>query len=155
MSGKWIPIVLFTSVMAVSHVSYATAQRVGVVDGSSVNVSLGVIVATASEYQDQRIRTYGVLYVAPGGGTEGGSVALFLTKEQKDYFVASNAVFIELSDPAMFEGLSDMDGRYVIVEGRVDAAPQGHMGVYSAGLADVNRIELLGSEIAKSMNASQ
>jgi hypothetical protein len=62
---------------------------------------------------------------------------------------------MELSVPTMFDGLSDMAGRYVIVEGRVDALQKGHMGVYAAGLTDVNRIELLGSETASSTNTGQ
>ena len=96
-------------------------------------------------YQDQRVRTYGVLLVTLGEGADSGSF-LFLSKEQMEHFIALNALSLTLSAPYAVEDLAQMNGNYVLIEGRVDADAKGHMGVFAAGLIDVNRIELIGTE---------
>jgi len=121
-------------------------QLVGEVDRSSVSVSLVALLANPAAYQDRQVRTYGVLLVSLGDSPESGELYLFLSKEQMKYFISHNALSLTLSPPYSVEDLVRMNGRYVIIEGRVDADATGHMGVNVAGLVDVNRVELMGSE---------
>jgi len=124
----------------------ANGQLVGEVDRSAVSASLVAILANPSSYQDQRVRTYGVLLASPGDSENPGEAFLFLSKEQMNHFIALNALALTLSPPYSVEELVRMHGKYVIIEGRVDADATGHMGVFAAGLVDVNRIELNGTE---------
>ena len=121
-------------------------QLVGEIDRNAVSASLVAILANPSAYQDQRVRTYGVLFVNPGDSENPGETFLFLLKEQMNHFIALNALSLTLSPPYSVGDLVRMHGSYVIIEGRVDASATGHMGVFAAGLVDVNRIELVGTE---------
>ncbi len=124
----------------------AAGQLVGEIDRSAVSASLVSVLASPSSYQDQRVRTYGVLLVTLGESADSGEIFLFLSKEQMEHFVALNALSLTLSPPYSVEDLVRMNGKYVLIEGRVDVDATGHMGVFAAGLIDVNRIELIGTE---------
>jgi hypothetical protein len=139
---KAMAIILQLSVGA----SAAWAQQIGVIDRSSAPASLVSILASPSTYQDKRIRTIGVLFLEPEASADSGTIALFLTKEQMEHFISPNALSLNLSAPGFYEDLALLNGKYVIVEGLVDALETGHMGVFAAGLIDVNRIQLVGSE---------
>jgi len=121
-------------------------QLVGEVDRSSVSVSLVAILANPAAYQERQVRTYGVLLVSLGDPPGSGETYLFLSKEQMEYFIFNNSLSLTLSSPYSAEDLVRMNGRYVIIEGRVDADARGHMSLSAAGLVDVNRIELIGTE---------
>lgn len=139
-------VILLTSLGLLTDASTAAAQRVGTTDHSAAPASLISILANPSAYQGELIRTIGVLYLEPEGAGDSGSIALFITKEQRDYFIATNALSLQPSASIRSEDLLGMDGKYVIVEGRVDTLETGHMGILVAGLIDVNRIELVGGE---------
>lgn len=116
-------------------------QLVGEIDRSSVSVSLVAILANPDAYQNQRVRTHGVLFVSPTDRGDSAEVSLFLGKEQMEHFIALNALSLTLSPLYSVGDLVRMSGKYVVVEGRVDADAKGHMGVMAAGLIDVNRIQ--------------
>ena len=121
-------------------------QLVDEVDLTAVSAPFVAIVANPSSYQGQRVRTIGALFVSPGDSTDSGEIFLFLSKEQMDHFIALSALSLTLSPPYTVEGLLLMHGKCVLIEGRVDADATGHMGVFAAGLIDVNRLELIGAE---------
>jgi hypothetical protein len=121
-------------------------QLVGDVDLSAVSAPLVAILANPSSYQGQRVRTIGVIFVSPGESADSGEVFLFFSKEQMDHFIALSALSLTLSPPYSVEDLVRMHGKYVLIEGRVDADATGHMGVFAAGLIDINRVELIGDE---------
>lgn len=126
--------------------SAAWSQELGAIDRGSMPVSLVSVLANPSAYQNERVRTIGVLLVEPEASAYSGTIALFLTKEQREYYIYTNALSLRLSEPDLYEPLGGLNGKYVIVEGVVDALEKGHMGVYAAGLIDVNRIALVGSD---------
>lgn len=121
-------------------------QLVGEVDRSAVSASLVAILANPAAYQNQRVRTYGVLLVSVADGDDSGDISLFLSKEQMDYYIALNALSLTLSPSYSVGDLVQMNGKYVIIEGLVDADAKGHMGVKAAGMIDVNRIQSVGTE---------
>jgi hypothetical protein len=124
----------------------ATGQLVGEINRNAVDASLISILASPSFYQDKRVRTYGVLLVTLGENVDSGELFLFLSKEQMEHFITLNALSLTLSPPYSVEDLVRMNGKYVLIEGRIDADATGHMGAFAAGLIDVNRIELTGTE---------
>lgn len=120
-------------------------QETGAIDNRSVPTSLVSILADPPAYHGKRVRTIGVLFVEPGVSPDSGTHALFLTKEHMEHFVIENALSLDLSTSEFSDSLSELNGEYAIVEGRVDTREKGHVGLFVAGLTEVNRIGVLGS----------
>jgi len=130
----------------VNATAIEAGQLVGEIDRSAGSASLVAILANPSAYQNQRVRTYGVLLVSPGDIGASGEAILFLSKEQMEHFIAPNALSLTLHPAYSVGDLVQMNGKYVIIEGLVDSAAKGHMGVMAGGLIDVNRIQSIGTE---------
>ncbi len=83
-----------------------------------------------------------MLFAVSGANGNSGTIALFFSKEHLEHAVTVNALSLSLSASVSREDLDAMNGKYVLVEGRFDQKATGHMGVYSAGLVDVNRVDV-------------
>lgn len=87
-----------------------------------------------------------MLLVSPGDIGDSGEAFLFLSKEHMEHFIAPNALSLTLHPAYSVGDLVQMNGKYVIIEGLVDSAAKGRMGVVAADLIDVNRIQTIGTE---------
>lgn len=134
-----IPLRLWLSAVSAMLLSLSAAtlgaQHIGATDNSSKLVSFLALVANLRAYDGQQIRTMGVLHIREGVS------ALFLSKEHREYGISQNALSVNFSRAAIdSEALSEVHGKYVIIEGTFDVQEKGHTGLYPAGLTGVNRI---------------
>ena len=99
-------------------------------------VSIIGLVATPTAFDGARVYVEGVLDLRFEGN------ALYLHKEDRDYRVAMNAVWLDVSKEQRTKW-AELNGRHVLVVGRADAKLTGHFAAYPSGLRDIERIEPL------------
>jgi len=116
----------------------AAAQDYGGTGRPAADVSLVAIIANPEKFAGQSIRTYGVVHFE----FEGDS--LYLSKQDREYGIYKNAVWIDVSIPGVtYEQLSALNGKFVAIEGRVNATDHGHLGLWSATIERVSRVQVL------------
>jgi hypothetical protein len=109
------------------------------------SVSLVQLLASPEEYHGRFVRVEGFLH------NKFENSALYLSKQDADYLIGKNAVWVSYSDGVQRQprgdsndeqekDLSYFDRKFVLLEGRFDKDIRGHMGAYSGGLKDVTRI---------------
>jgi hypothetical protein len=108
-------------------------------------VSLVQLLASPEKYHGQLVRIEGFLH------NKFENSALYLSKQDGDFLIGKNAVWVSYSDEVQLQprddtkskkerGLSYFDRKFVLLEGRFDKDVRGHMGAYSGGLTGVTRI---------------
>ena len=96
--------------------------------------SLIQLIATPSKYHQKQVRVDGFLRV----GFEGN--ALYLHKEDAQFGMTANAVWVEVSDEMCADAF---DNKHVYIEGVFNAKNRGHRAVFSGAIEDVSRCYLL------------
>ena len=117
--------------------SLASAQDFGRIDDSAIPVSLIAIIADPHKWHGEVVRVTGVIVIEHEGN------ALYLSREHRRMMVLKNAIWLDFDETVIsVNELADVDERYAVVEGRVNANMQGHFGMYSAALENVSRVLL-------------
>lgn len=109
------------------------------------SVSLVQLLASPEKYHDQFVRVEGFLH------NKFENSALYLSKQDGDFLIGKNAVWVSYSDEVQLQPRGDannkkerdlfyFDRKFVLLEGRFDKGVRGHMGAYSGGLTGVTRI---------------
>lgn len=101
-------------------------------------ISLAALLADPSSYDGRRVQTQGVLAIEFEGD------ALYLTREHREHFVSSNALWVNIRDEGWdLSRLAVLDGSYVTIEAKVDANDKGHFGLFRAALVNIGAIQVL------------
>jgi hypothetical protein len=110
------------------------------------SVSLVQLLASPETYHGRFVRVEGFLH------NKFENSALYLSKQDGDFLIGKNALWVTYSDDVQMQprgdadeknedrGLSYFDRKFVLLEGRFDKDVRGHMGAYSGGLTGVTRI---------------
>jgi hypothetical protein len=100
----------------------------------SVSVSLVALVATPERFAGRCVRTIGYMHLEFEGN------GLYIHRDDYRQDIYKNGVWLDVE--ALPRGSRpEINDRYVIVEGIVDAASHGHMGAWSASIRDISRLD--------------
>lgn len=107
-------------------------MSVGAVRHDAIDVSMIRLIASPQEYAGKVIRVHGYLNVEFEGN------AVYLHKEDFTHALTSNALWID-AKPGIMNGLQQLSGQYVLLEGTFDASHHGHLGLYSGAIVNITR----------------
>lgn len=118
----------------------STAQIQGywphpVFDSSYQDVSLIQLIANPQAYDGKRVRLIGFLRIEFEGD------AIYLHKEDFDYAITRNALWIDIPEDMRPSQKELVDLHYVLCEGTFRAGRHGQMGLFSGELSDVQRLQ--------------
>lgn len=123
---------ILTSISRRSEDSSSVAISVGEVRYDAVDVSMIRLIAAPQEYAKKVIRVHGYLNVEFEGN------AVYLHEEDFTHALTSNALWID-AKPEIMNGLQQLSGQYVLLEGIFDPTHHGHLSLYSGALLDISR----------------
>ena len=119
----------------------ASAQMAGYLSktahpASADNVSIVQLIANPERYDGKSVQLIGFLRIEFEG------TAVYLHREDYERGIEKNALWINLPT-GMSEAQADaVNGQYVICLGTFDAAHQGHMGLFSGEIKNIERLQL-------------
>lgn len=130
--------VLIVLMLGAFYASRLASHEIGSSGSLSVqDVSLINLIATPEKYDGKWVRVEGVCTFEFEGN------ALYLSQEDRKYGFTKNAIWAAYetlgAEPYDMTFMAKFDGRHVLLEGRFDAHHQGHMGLFSGALTNVNR----------------
>ncbi len=107
-----------------------------------VTVSLVSLISTPEKYQGKLVRVNGYLHYRFEDN------ALYLSKDDGTYLIGKNSVWLHFSEDVKVQtsfnkgnpALTDLNDKYVLVEGRFNKNDKGHLGAHSGALNDVRRV---------------
>ncbi len=111
-----------------------TAFSAGTVRNEAHDVSIIRLIAAPQDYAKKVVRVVGYLNI----GFEGN--AIYLHEEDFKRGLTTNGLWID-AKPEMMKELEKLRGQYVVVEGVFDPTDSGHMGLFSAAIADITRAD--------------
>jgi hypothetical protein len=103
-------------------------------DGQPTRVSMIQLLASPKEFEGRRIAVQGFVQL----GNE--ERALYLTREDAEYFNTANSLWLDASSP-----IGDALSGFVSVEGTFTAAAHGHMGLWLGTIERIARVERIKS----------
>jgi hypothetical protein len=100
------------------------------------DVSLIELIANPSKYDHKTVRIVGYLHLEFEGN------AIYLHKEDFQYSLSRNALWIEVPKDMTKEQMKAVNDHYVICTARFVARGHGHMDMNSGEVADVSRLQI-------------
>lgn len=94
------------------------------------NLSLIAIIADPDRYDGEWVRVRGFVHY------EFESVGVYLRQDDHELSLTRNGLWLQFRDGV---DPSECQDRYAFIEGRVDAAHRGHLGLWSGAIVDVWR----------------
>jgi hypothetical protein len=92
------------------------------------------LLANPGEFDGKRVLVRGFLNLEFEGD------ALYLHKEDFDNCLSENAIWVDVS-PVVEEKRTELNGRYVLLEGEFCSQRQGHFGLFAASICKMTRAE--------------
>lgn len=118
-----VGVILLSLVVALAAPSDREAE-----DVDPIPLSLVALIANPARHHQVKVRAVGVAGLAFEG------TALYLHKEDYDHRISTNAVWLQLAISEANRLRPEMEGRYVVVDGVVDAHAHGLRGLFPATL---------------------
>ena len=97
------------------------------------DVSMIQLIANPQQYDGTPIRLIGFLNLEFEGN------ALYLHREDFEYSMPTNAIWISLTDQQLISS-SKLSGGYVVIEGIFSAERRGHFGMFSGSIEKITRL---------------
>jgi len=98
--------------------------------------SLIQLIATPKKYHNKTVTVDGFLQIEFEGN------ALYLHKEDAQFLMTANGLWVELSDE-MKNHPDKYHNKHVFIEGNFNAKSHGHLGLFSGTIENITRIHLL------------
>ena len=101
------------------------------------NVSLVSLIADPEKYHGEAVRICGIVHI----GFE--SNAIFLSDSDYKYSNFDNALWLDIDEHILgttYKELQKANGKYVTIEGNVDAYGKGHFSLYSCEIDNITRL---------------
>jgi hypothetical protein len=95
-------------------------------------VSLIELIARPEEFDGRRVRVIGFVRLEFEGN------GIYVSREDWEHSISRNGLWIEPPENVLRQ---DFQPRYMLVEGRFDAANHGHLGMWSGAIVEVTRFE--------------
>ena len=105
-------------------------------DNGVEDVSVIQLIANPSAYDNKRVRITGYLHLEFEGN------AIYLHREDFDYAITKNALWINVPDDMTKEQKKIINNQYVICNGKFRASMHGHMGMNSGEIDEITRLEV-------------
>jgi hypothetical protein len=99
------------------------------------NVSMIRLIANPQEYDGKRIRITGFLRIEFEGD------AIYLHREDFDYGITKDALWIDIPRDMTEVQRNSVNNGYVLCTGTFHAGGHGHMGLFSAEIGEITRLE--------------
>lgn len=104
----------------------------------NLSVSIIELIANPEKYNGKAIQVEGFLNIEFEG------TALYLHKEDLDYSISKNAIWVSFKSKEEVFELKDKFGRkYVLLEGTFSSESNGHFGLFSGSIRDITRLDIL------------
>lgn len=110
-------------------------------EGSTVEAppaeSLVAILARPEDFDGRRLRVQGVLNLELEGDQ------LCLDRGSLEYLATKNCLYVRLAKgpiAGFYDEIAKWNGHYALLEGEIEADEHGHMGLFRATIANVDRI---------------
>lgn len=101
-------------------------------------ISLVDLLSNKDKYHDKRVQVEGYLiFTFEGHG-------LYLSREHADYIITKNGVWLEYADAFLKNAsMRKYNKRWVILAGRYDMNKNGHLGLWSGSIVEIESVKLL------------
>jgi len=117
-------------------------------DDTVQDVSIIQLIAQPEKYDGKRVRFIGFLRLEFEGN------AIYLHREDFERAISSNGLWVNVSKDMTKHQQDEANMHYVICVGVLRAKRHGHMGMFSAEISDVRRLEVWGwSDQPRSANS--
>jgi hypothetical protein len=116
-------------VLLVALLSFFPSEGVGA-DAQVARVSIVELIATPRAWDGKRVRVQGFCHA------EFEETGLYLHREDSDLRNSLNGVWLEI-EASQYKKCNE---QFVIVEGRFDAGPDDHVGIWRGRLRDVTKM---------------
>lgn len=102
---------------------------------ASAPVSIVNLLTTPSAYNGKRVTVIGCVRLDLEG------TVLYLHRDDYENLILSNAIWLSFGEKWPTASQRNLEGRYVIVEGRFDSTYHGHFRLYPGALTEISRLE--------------
>lgn len=99
------------------------------VHAAAESVSMVALIANPEKYEGRQVQIIGFLNLEFEGN------AIYLHEQDLEHAICKNGIWVSIDDK--HAGLS---GRYVLLEGVFTAKRQGHLGLWSGEIREINRV---------------
>jgi len=105
-------------------------------DGKYTKTSIINLISNPEKYQNKLVTIIGV------GNLEFEENQLCLSKDDLEYHVINNCLWIELNPEISYEVVKKYNGKYVIIEGTFEMKEKGHFEMWAGAIINITRYEL-------------
>lgn len=134
--SRMIRLATALALMVAFSATAAPPDTLGEADQSVESVSIVALIANPEKYDGKPVRVIGAFRLEFEG------TAICLHKDDLVNALSSNCLWITLDGARLGEGvgdLPDLNGNYVLVEGRFSKDDHGHMGMYPGAITGIWR----------------